>query len=203
MMGLVGAHRTGKTTLARVVAERTGLPFVSSSTSQVFADMGLDVRDDYPFSVRIRAQHIVLERMIEAYRRAGTRFITDRTPIDALAYTLADVQKANLTVGELKQVETYMEECIRATNYSFFHLFLLPTGLPYVEAPGKPPFNVPYQEHIHFLAFGAVVDERFDVTCEVLRRAATNLDSRADHVCEVYENSAKEARKAIKGLTVN
>ena len=46
MIGLVGSHRTGKTTLARAFAEDSGIPFVETSTAEVFRRLGYDPKVD-------------------------------------------------------------------------------------------------------------------------------------------------------------
>ena len=94
-IGLCGSHRTGKTTLAKEVSCKTGLKFIQTSTSEVFAQNGLDPSEPMDFSTRIWIQNKVVSAAEEVWKGAGERFITDRTPIDMMAYTLADIDGAS------------------------------------------------------------------------------------------------------------
>jgi hypothetical protein len=75
----VGAHATGKTTLARYVRDRYGLPLISEVARSILAE--LEVSLD-----RLRAnldlvncyQVEVFRRQIEAEREAGNTFVSDR-----------------------------------------------------------------------------------------------------------------------------
>jgi len=48
-LGLCGAHRTGKTTLAIAISSLLNIPFVRTTTSQVFAQLGLDPAEPMDF----------------------------------------------------------------------------------------------------------------------------------------------------------
>jgi predicted ATPase len=76
---LVGAHATGKTTLARWIRDRYGLPMISEVARGVLAEMeaqldalrsNLDLVDRY--------QQEVFERQLEAEERQGGSFVSDR-----------------------------------------------------------------------------------------------------------------------------
>ena len=203
MIGLMGAHRTGKTTLAQRFAEECQVPFVTSSTSQVFADLGLDVREDYPFDVRLQAQAKVLERMAGQYDKVRGAFVTDRTPLDALAYTLADVQKINITPREDELVQEYMTACFDLTNDTFYSALIVPPGLPYVVEPGKPPPNASYQEHIHSLVFGLVMDERARVSCTVLPRNMTALPARMQSLAALFQRSINQMEELRRNAVIH
>jgi hypothetical protein len=160
MLGITGAHRTGKSTLAKAFAEKTGIPFVQTSASGVFADMGLDAKVDYPLDIRLDIQREILRRFVIEYGKpkAGV-FITDRTPIDLMAYTLADVQRESTTPAQADAIVRYLEDCTFATNRFFSTLVVVQPGIALVEEPGKAPANPAYVEHIHNLIMGLVVGE--------------------------------------------
>jgi len=82
-----GAHSTGKTTLARHIAERTGLPLLNEVARQVMAERemtfeqvrsNLDVVNDY--------QREVFKRQLEVEQHAPGGFVSDRA-FDNLAYS--------------------------------------------------------------------------------------------------------------------
>lgn len=76
---LVGAHSTGKTTLARWVRDRYGLPMISEVARSVLAEMEarLDgLRSDVEAVNRYQAE--VFRRQIEAEAQHGGSFVSDR-----------------------------------------------------------------------------------------------------------------------------
>src|SRR5215210_6620606 len=105
-LGLCGSHRTGKSTLAKVIAQRTGKPYVKTITSSVFQEHGIDPALPMDFETRLRVQQQVLIAAGEVWQSEDQSFITDRTPIDMMAYTLADIQGS--TEVNLSELERYM-----------------------------------------------------------------------------------------------
>jgi predicted ATPase len=83
----VGAHATGKTTLARYVSDRYGLKLISEVARSILAEMeiGLDRLRSNIDTVN-RYQVAVFRRQIEAERNAGDSFVSDRAFCN-LAYT--------------------------------------------------------------------------------------------------------------------
>jgi predicted ATPase len=83
----VGAHATGKTTLARYVRDRYGLKLISEVARSILAEMevGLDRLRSNIDTVN-RYQLAVFRRQIQAERDAGDSFVSDRAFCN-LAYT--------------------------------------------------------------------------------------------------------------------
>ncbi len=76
---LVGSHATGKTTLARWIRDRYGIPMIAEVARGVLAEMEerLDsLRADVDLVNRYQAQ--VFVRQIEAEARVGGSFVSDR-----------------------------------------------------------------------------------------------------------------------------
>jgi predicted ATPase len=76
---LVGAHATGKTTLARWIRDRYGLPMISEVARGVLAEMEarLDaLRSDVDLVDRYQSE--VFARQIEAEERHDASFVSDR-----------------------------------------------------------------------------------------------------------------------------
>ena len=97
-IAFIGAHRTGKTTLAKAVCEATGVPYVPISTSQVFKDNGLDPSDKLDIWTRFDIQKKILLHAYDIWFDMDQQFICDRTPLDMLAYMLADIQANSIGV---------------------------------------------------------------------------------------------------------
>lgn len=83
----VGAHATGKTTLARYVSDRYGLKLISEVARSVLAEMEVSL-DHLRANLDAvnRYQVEVFRRQIEAEREAGEAFVSDRAFCN-LAYT--------------------------------------------------------------------------------------------------------------------
>lgn len=156
--GLSGAHRTGKTTLAKAFSEATKVPFLETSTSAIMKEHGFDPMLDYPLSDRIHIQNKILDGMEALYRSGPEIFITDRTPLDAAAYMLADITRA----PSMQDIEVmrYIGRCIEVTNEFFSTILVLQTGIPLIHAEGKAPSSPAYVEHIGLIVMGLVNDER-------------------------------------------
>jgi hypothetical protein len=178
-IGLTGAHRTGKSTLAKAFAEQQKVPFLQTLASKTFKRLSLDPKRDYSLSERLYVQHHILDDCRAVYAQAGMdRFVTDRTPIDMMAYTLADVTRENVTQPLAKIIESYMKECFDVCNAYFPMLFVVQPGIALVEAEGKAPANVAYVEHINSLIMGLVIDDRYLGNHFYLPRTTTGLQDR-------------------------
>lgn len=194
MIGLCGSHRVGKSTLAQAFAERTEIPFVQTSASQVFALLGKDPKVDYPIEERIAIQEALLyafERQFEAARKVTDIFITDRTPIDLASYLISDVQRGTFAdePGLSKMVNDYTQRCLEATNQWFATVILVQPGITLVEASGKAPCCPSYIEHLNLIQSGLLIDERLLSRHYVIPRRYTDLEDRVKCVKGAAEHA--------------
>ena len=89
MIGIAGAHRTGKSTLAQEFADRYDCEFLETSVSSVFEEMGLEVLSisHFPFNQRSRR---VIEKC--GFRYEGTlrksAVLHDGSVCDEVCYSL-------------------------------------------------------------------------------------------------------------------
>lgn len=66
IIGLLGAHRTGKTTLAKATAEASGIRFMQVQLSEAQRILGFDSsKQDYTFKERRQIQEGLLNYMAE------------------------------------------------------------------------------------------------------------------------------------------
>jgi len=202
-IGLVGAHRTGKSTLARSYAEKNGIEFLETRTSAVFERMGVSPKEDYTFRVRLQIQEEILADAVRLYATAGADWISDRTPIDMLAYTLADVQRANLNHEDSERLQRYIASCFRTANMYFSTLILVQPGIKIVEEEGKAPGNPSYIEHLNSLAMGLIVDERIKAGHFYIPRSMTGLDERMDCIDSAVNMTARKASEMMKHCLVH
>jgi hypothetical protein len=179
-IGLCGSHRTGKTTLGEAISQRTGMPFLRTITSKVFQQYGIDPSMPMDFKKRLGIQHKILDAAENIWQTEEEQFITDRTPLDMMAYTLADIQ--GTTEVNFDELEGYLARCIDVTNTFFALLVLVQPGIPLMHEEGKAALNEGYLEHLNYLILGLCNDDRIKGTFLYLHRTMTSLDARVDAV---------------------
>lgn len=175
-IGLCGAHRVGKTTLAQAVSHTTGIPFLKTHTSHLFQQHGLDPAKPMNFHTRLSIQQEILTAGETVWSQESGRFLSDRTPVDMAAYTLADVH--GTTTLDETAFRQYLTDCIEKTNRFFSTLIIVPPGIPLVPEPGKAALHEAYIEHIHTLIVGLCHDERITAKIYHLERDILSLDDR-------------------------
>lgn len=146
--------------------------------SAIFRDLQLDPKVDYKLIERLAIQQVILERIGAIYRKAGNVFISDRTPIDMLAYMLADVQRSNVPAQVEKYVEAYMKDCFALANEHFSTLVLVQPGVPIADEEGKAPATFAYMEHINSLCLGLMVNEKITASHYMIPRLMTGFEQR-------------------------
>jgi len=181
-LGLCGSHRTGKTTLARQMAETFDLEFVVTTTTEVFVENGLKPSSPMDFKTRLWIQDKIISAAEAVWSGCDAPFITDRTPLDMLAYTLGDIQ--GVVRVEYELLQAYVERCMASTNRFFSSLCVVQPGIKLVPAPGKAALNEAYIEHLNTLVLGLCVDERMTVPFHLLPRATVNLQKRCDFLAQ-------------------
>ncbi len=179
-IGLCGSHRTGKTTLARQISLKTGMDFLQTSTSEVFLKNGLSPSEYMDFATRIMIQHKVLQAAEAVWKVSSSPFITDRTPIDMMAYTLADIQGS--TIVEFDELESYLDRCFAVTNMYFSSLYVVQPAIPLVHEDGKAALNKGYMEHLNVLIKGLCSDDRVHVPVRVIPRSITDMTLRITEI---------------------
>ena len=108
-VGICGAHRVGKSTLARLLADRMALTMIDAGVSKVFAEMGLSPSSTLDASSRLSVQERILKKF-EQVMSGGERVIIDRTPIDMVAYLLADMNQQHYQeAGVSERVMDYIK----------------------------------------------------------------------------------------------
>jgi hypothetical protein len=175
-IGLCGSHRTGKTTLAEAISRKTGMPFIKTGTSAVFKENGLDPSGPMDFKQRIWIQHKILDAAENLWHDGQKQFITDRTPLDMAAYTLADIQGG--TDVDFIELGKYIERCFKTTNEVFNMLVLIQPGIPLMHEEGKAALNEGYLEHLNYLILGLCNDDRIQSRFVFLGRNVTGIEDR-------------------------
>lgn len=181
-IGLCGSHRTGKTTLAKEISSGTGMPFVKTGTTEVFEQSGLDPAEPMDFKTRIWIQHQIINAAKEVWKAEQGNFVTDRTPIDMIAYTLGDIRGA--TEVDFNELKNYMDHCFEVTNRYFTRLAVVQPGIPLVYEKGKAELNRAYIEHLNTVIIGLCSDERLECSSMVIKRNVTDIGDRVTSVLQ-------------------
>ena len=190
MLGLCGAHRTGKTSLAKLYADKHGIKFVETSVSSIWRELGYDPAMTYDFETRLMVQEEILNRIdAKLAEHAGTEFITDRTPLDMAAYTLADAIGDRVPDSCQQRLKNYVQACFDSTNRRFGVVCLIQPGIPIKFEEGKAALNEAYIEHLNSLIFGLTVDERLLCHHYYMPRLVVDMDRRMDALASALSRS--------------
>lgn len=205
MIGLCGAHRTGKTSLARAFAEKHGLEFVQTSVSQVFKDMGLDPAKHYDFGTRMDVQEEILRRHDQLYAQhtKADLAITDRTPLDFLMYTLADAVHDAVAEADQARFKKYVQSCFDVTNKRFAVLLVVQPGIPIIAEEGKASLNPAYIEHLNSLVLGLSADERIKTSHFYLPRSTTDMEDRINALDFALGRARRKAEVELEHAVVH
>lgn len=202
IFGIAGSHRSGKTTLAKAVAEDLGIKFVSQSFGEAARRHGVDPVSPMTLLDRVRIQQTVLDEHIDLVRDTTEMIIVDRTPVDMLAYLLAEFHmQSHLAVPEpiLDLVHQYKWLAIQSTGTYYDNLFVVQPLDTYAAEEGKPAINRAYQDHIQLLIDGACMSLESEVSLNWIntgdfeeRRAAMSgvIVKRLDELDAMRKSSA-------------
>ena len=193
-IALCGAHRVGKSTIAKTFSEETGIPYIESTVNLVGKELGLNVNADLSFDDRMFLQEHVLKDHIKNITAITGPFITDRSPIDFAAYALGTLGlKSFGNSDQDKRLMCYIDECILATNRMFSLIVLVQPGIAYIDEEGKPNSSSAYQELIHNLCSSWVHDDRIKMTCFKMSRVLVDPIDRVNAVKHLWGNIVEES----------
>lgn len=197
-LGLAGAHRTGKTTVGKIIAEKNNCPFVQVSLSDLADSMGVRIGLDMPFRDRVCFQDKALKIMERAYEKggAGRLFITDRTPLDLAAYVITAWHPALATRGETDWCDDYVGRCIDVTNTWLFQLGIIQPGIPWVDEAQKGENIRFYREALNTTIIGLCWDANVKPATHIVERDILDVDDRVQEVVAAYTESISEYSQA-------
>lgn len=195
--GVIGAHRVGKTTLCTHMEEiHPEVKFARVSVSQVFKDRGVDLRNITSLEQRIELQEAVFDYytgLVERIVRESQDYpviLFDRTPLDLVAYTIADITGHNCQTLDGRTSDrylTYVNRCLDYTFEKFSSVTRVQPGIQIVDDPKSAAPEPAYIEHLN-LIFGGLTTELSDrrwrkqdlASCKVhtLDRSVTDLQER-------------------------
>jgi predicted ATPase len=194
--GLSGAHRTGKTTLAKLLAEKNGWAFVTSSASAIAKTLGVDVTT-MSFKERLPFQEAILADAKARYAAQEGVFFTDRTPLDFAAYMLLDTPN-DLDEETADRVCDYVQDCIDTTSQYFEIVGLVQPGIAYVEEEGKPSPNEARQLALNLIINGLMFNETLETDIFQIPADVVDINERYMTVTVEVADTLSEIMKAWK-----
>jgi len=85
-IGIAGAHRTGKSTLAREIHSKMRVGLILTNAGSVYQAHGCTPVDDMPMSKRLAIQNSIVDKLADLWDVPGS-WVSDRTPLDIIAYS--------------------------------------------------------------------------------------------------------------------
>jgi len=198
MLGLTGAHRAGKTTLAKLFSEKIGIPFVT--LPPVVKQMGMTPGEIDNFEMRLKVQHAYLDEAEAAYKGQPTIFITDRTPLDLAAFLLGEVNQ-NMPQAHIDQTVAYVNRAVALTSTTFSSILHIPAVLPYEVHPDKPPMNAAYQMQFENLVRGLLLHPAMSAHYYLMAPHIIDLQDRFSVLMSVHERLCASIANAVVGMT--
>jgi len=201
LFGLTGAHRSGKTTLARAVADDLGIEFYETSTSQIAKELGYNAVGDLPLEDRLYLQTKLLENHIDQISKLPRPLITDRTPLDFMGYLACEFTMSNgsgVSPEVLQRAAQFIDTCLNATRHYYDTLYYLAPLPDYVVEDGKPADNPIYQQHHALVVLGGIQQLRDSINSSLIFETAWDIREQFVHdaiVCRLNDIH-KERRSA-------
>lgn len=206
--GLTGASCAGKKTLGRQLSQKLGVPFIPIKITEIASELGLpSTVDNLDFMERITVQYKILCGMEVFLNDLTTPCIIDRTPIDLIAYMLAEINMHSLTntleIIDSSLVEFY-NSCIELTKEYVDRLYCLDYLPLYDLNTKRSPSGLAYQLHRQLLIKGAMSQLTFHGVVAQCLSPDVSPEDRADVIYkDISEDMAKNVLVEAKFKTLN
>ena len=203
VIGLMGAHRTGKSTLHDVLTQgiNNQLVYQFSSIPVSISSWQKEIsfssnNQAYDWETRKNIQGYLFSRFEQVLARSitlvhpavvnhqlvNTIQITERTPLDLIGYLLLNAPE-NPTQEDLEWIDDYKAQCIGLTNAFYKKVFLLQPGIPYVECDTSAKEDS--MDKLNAFYLHTLLDPRLIIDRHIIDSNMTNLN---DRVTEIITN---------------
>lgn len=188
---LIGAHGTGKSTLADALSERLDIPVVESVAREFFKDWKY-IKDTClvtPMTAEGESnvkQNVLCSMSRWDYMRwvnAGVPVIMTRCPLDTLAYAAADTNVSSTVFKTNTKILQESDEFMNTLNTSLFVYLPIefnieddgvrPTDLEFQKKVDEEMRKLIYEFKITPLVASGSVDERVNTVMDYLRNGIT------------------------------
>lgn len=197
LVGLQGAHRTGKTTVAKNIGKlNPHIPYIATNASQIIMDKyGADINAPINEKYFLDFQETLIDELDIIWREQNFLAITDRTPVDIAAYTIIKTKYSDLFDVNNARIERILNKCKKSLNHNFGLLIHLSPGIAYVEEKGKPPLNKVYQEIHNNICIGWGINNFQNI--EMVPKKMVEHTERMDYIVPLINNFIDEINLAI------
>lgn len=209
ILALAGAHRVGKTTIGRQVADMAmslgefTAKFVPASLGDACARMGIDPAEtNLPFDQRIKNQNNLIQyfagRVQEMLNMDCDFVVTDRSPWDFYAYTVLNAGNAGRDLTTEQQDEVFKFELFcKHFEPFFYHIAVVQPGIPVVPEPLKAELNAVYMSALNDIIVGKITETQININTYkeqiglrlVLPAEMTDQDTRVGFIYKVLQAS--------------
>jgi predicted ATPase len=187
-LGLCGAHGTGKTTLAKALEQKLGIPYIPIDASNVFLQHGFHPSDKLDIRTRLFLQQKILAKAVDIWFEVDEpSFICDRTPLDMVAYLLADIGNGELDRHTQAEIMDYLADCFLITKRYFKKIVLIPPVICFIPRENKAAINKPLIQSLHCTLIGLLSD--WDLPHQMLPKVCVTVSDRVQFV-EDYLNES-------------
>lgn len=187
-IGLTGAHRVGKSTLAEVLAKDIKAEYTPVGISDMQAAYGYDSsKQDYPWEERKKIQELLLREFsgqllgLRVYRAepvSKPTKVTDRTPLDLVGYAMWSFPE-NPTKEDNAWLENYIQLCIELTNRNYRGIALVQPGIPLVSSPTSAATDAEMIETFNQCYLSLFLDPRLRIKKFIIPRELIDTDRRS------------------------
>lgn len=190
MLGIVGAHRVGKSTLGRALEGTGSFRFYPISIGDMQAAAGYDSSNQtYDINTRIEIQEYLLSALEKKLHtieymprtqelRKYKPVVTDRTPIDLIGYMLVHVTD-QLTPEQNDWLLDYIERCIIVTNKYYSELNLIQPGIQLIKDNNtSASAQAGFIEHLNAIYLAYMIDNRVQPHKHIMPRELVTMDGR-------------------------
>lgn len=187
LYGVAGAHHSGKTTLARQVADDLAIHFHATSTTEAAKRHGYDPVAPMTLKDRVDLQYKLLEDHISEVTEGTRPMIVDRTPLDQASYLLAEFYMTSSRAANpatMKRAAEYVDLCLEATRKLYDVLFYV-CPLDHYTMEGdkaRPDFNPAFQRHHAICVQGCIAELKNTVSFYSIY--LTDFETRRKFLCE-------------------
>lgn len=184
-IGICGVHRSGKTTLAKSITYTiAGYEYRDGSASPTLNRLKVDVRDVPNLGINKRFE--IQQEITKDYSNLikGHNIVIDRTPLDHLMYTIAEIIPNSIDEGVY---EAYKDLCLNLLK-GFKCIILLHPGIKIVDDKSKASPDTAYIDHLDNIITGLVYNNRNNIN-EIIEipKETTDLHDRVSLVQERLE----------------
>lgn len=193
--GITGAHKSGKTTLAKAVAAKWGMTYVDVKLSEVNRAFGVSPNEIIPFAHRLEVQRNIVSHCINLFSDAEENYIADRTFLDVAAYTLSYMPHVISDI-ESETVKMIVDLCYQS-QAAFFDKTVI-VGNSFETAPepdnsGKAAFSWAWNFQLQTLIRGLVINSSMKCPVSFMPDIHNTVAKRIEKMEQIIGETQRQA----------